>query len=427
MASLSLLLFSFFSLSFLVFVSEPKLSPLKPTRFVLPVRKDGATGLHVANIQKRTPPVPVPVVVDLNGRFLWVNCESQYLSSTYHAPACHSTQCARANAHYCHTCSAQQTRPGCHNNTCGVTARNPVTRQAAVGELAQDALWVLSTAQGSSPGPLMEIPQFLFACAPSVLLQRGFPKKAQGVVGLGGHSSVALPIQLASQFGYQPMFATCLSRGKGVVFFGEGPYFLHPGIDVSRELTFTPLTISRGGEYFITVSEVRVNNKLVPLNSTLLSPPIRGLITGSAMISTTNPYTILEHSLFSVFVNFFANELSGVPRVQAVAPFGTCFDSKRITRTRAGPTVPPIDLVLGNQNVKWRIFGANSMVEARPGVMCLAFVDGGVSQARAPVVIGSYQLEENLVQFDLAKSRLGFSSSLLFRRTSCAHFNFTSM
>ncbi|PON56548.1 LOW QUALITY PROTEIN: Aspartic peptidase [Trema orientale] len=257
---------------------------------------------------------------------------------------------------------------------------------------------------------------------------RGFPRIAQGVAGLG-HTSVALPSQLASHFGFQPRFATCLSRGGagkgGVVFFGGGPYILLPGIDVSRQLTYTPLTVTPGGgEYLINLRGVRVNNKLVPLNTTLFSPSKRGLI--GAVISTTSPYTALEHSIYSVFANFFTKELSGVPQVKAVAPFGTCFDSKRITNTRVGPAVPPVDLVLVNESAKWRIFGANSMVEARPGVTCLAFVDGGV-RARAPVVIGSYQLEENLVQFDLAKSRLGFTSSLLFKRTSCANFNFSSI
>jgi hypothetical protein len=52
-------------------------------------------------------------------------------------------------------------------------------------------------------------------------------------------------------------------------------------------------------------------------------------------------------------------------------------------------------------------------------------VDGGVNP-RTSIVIGGHQLEDNLLQFDLAASRLGFSSSLLFRQTTCANFNFTS-
>ncbi|GAY44670.1 hypothetical protein WN943_007332 [Citrus x changshan-huyou] len=65
------------------------------------------------------------------------------------------------------------------------------------------------------------------------------------------------------------------------------------------------------------------------------------------------------------------------------------------------------------------------MVQARSGVTCSAFVDGGV-RPKASIIIGSHQLQDNLVQFDLAGSRLGFSSTLLFRRTSCSNFNFTA-
>lgn len=144
------------------------------------------------------------------------------------------------------------------------------------------------------------------------------------------------------------------------------------------------------------------------------------------MISTTTPYTILEHSIFTTVTQFFSKELSGVPQTKPVAPFGVCYESNKITSSRLGPGVPNIDLVLHTQNVIWRIFGANLMVQAHLGVTCLGFVDGGSHPKASLIVIGAYQLEDNLLQFDLAKSRLGLSSSLKSRRTNCANFNFTS-
>ncbi|KAK0576273.1 hypothetical protein LWI29_014779 [Acer saccharum] len=66
------------------------------------------------------------------------------------------------------------------------------------------------------------------------------------------------------------------------------------------------------------------------------------------------------------------------------------------------------------------------MVQAGPGVTCLAFVDGGINKHRASMIIGAHQLQDNLLQFDLARSMLGFSSSLLLRGTSCSNFNFTA-
>lgn len=291
-------------------------------------------------------------------------------------------------------------------------------------ELAQDELFIQST-QGSNPGPIARVPQFLFTCAPSFLLQKGLPKNVRGVIGLG-HAPISVPTQLASHFGFQPKFALCLTsstRSNVVIFFGDGPYYMHPGIDISRPLSYTPLTVSQKGEYYIQVSSIKVNNKLVPLDTSLLSSKQHGL--GGAMISTTTPYTILEHSIFTTVTQFFSKELSGVPQTKPVAPFGVCYESKKITSSRLGPGVPNIDLVLHTQNVIWRIFGANLMVQAHPGVTCLGFVDGG-SHPKASIVIGAYQLEDNLLQFDLAKSRLGLSSSLKSRRINCANFNFTS-
>ncbi|KAE9453187.1 hypothetical protein C3L33_14944, partial [Rhododendron williamsianum] len=103
---------------------------------------------------------------------------------------------------------------------------------------------------------------------------------------------------------------------------------------------------------------------------------------------------ILSSSTSSNGVIFL--ELSNVPRVAAIVPFGLCFNSTNMGSMWVGPAVPAIDLVLYRETVLWRIFRANSMVQ--------------VSE-----------------EFDLGASRLGFSSSLLFRQTTCANFNFHSM
>ena len=107
-------------------------------------------------------------------------------------------------------------------------------------------------------------------------------------------------------------------------------------------------------------------------------------------------------------------------------PFEACYAAGSLGSTRVGPAVPQIDLVLDNKGAVWSIFGSNSMVVVRDGVYCLGFVDGGEIPMTS-IVIGGHQIEDNLLQFDLASLRLGFSSSLLFRQTTCANFNFTSV
>ncbi|GJT67213.1 aspartic peptidase A1 family protein, partial [Tanacetum coccineum] len=60
------------------------------------------------------------------------------------------------------------------------------------------------------------------------------------------------------------------------------------------------------------------------------------------------------------------------------------------------------------------------------GVSCLAFIDGG-SGVKNGIVIMTYQMENNFLYFDLVNQKLGFSSSLLARGTSCGSFNFTEL
>ncbi|PQQ06365.1 basic 7S globulin [Prunus yedoensis var. nudiflora] len=117
-----------------------------------------------------------------------------------------------------------------------------------------------------------------------------------------------------------------------------------------------------------------------------------------------------------------------VPRVAAVEPFGACFNSTHIRKTRVGPVVPNVDFVLQSESVYWRVLATNSMVQVSKDVLCLGFVDAGLrpSNPRTAIVIGGHQLEENFLQFDLAASRLGFSSLLSSGQTTCANFNFTS-
>lgn len=66
------------------------------------------------------------------------------------------------------------------------------------------------------------------------------------------------------------------------------------------------------------------------------------------------------------------------------------------------------------------------MVEVSDEVMCLGFLDGG-SSPRASIVIGGYQLEDNLLEFNLATSMFGFSSSLLMRDTTCSDLKLYSI
>ncbi|KAL6208572.1 hypothetical protein ACLB2K_019521 [Fragaria x ananassa] len=411
----------------------------RPKALIIPVTKDASTLQYTTRISQRTPLVPISLVLDLGGQYLWVDCEQNYVSSTYRPARCRSAQCSLAGADGCGDCFSSP-KPGCNNNTCGVSPDNTVTRTATGGEIAQDVVSVQSTT-GSNPGQNVTVSNFIFACAPTFLLS-GLASGVSGMAGLG-RTKIALSLQFASAFSFKRKFAVCLSSStsaNGVAFFGDGPYSFLPGVELdSDSLTYTPLfinpvstasTFSQGdasSEYFIGVKSIKVNDKAVTINTTLLSINTTSGV-GGTKISTVNPYTVLEASIFKAVTEAFITESAArnISRVTAVAPFEVCFSTENVLSTRLGPSVPEIDLVLQNESTYWRIFGANSMVYVSDNVVCLGFVNGG-EDARTSIVIGGHQLEDNLVQFDLAASRVGFSSTLLGRQTTCSNFNFTSV
>ncbi|PWA61737.1 kinesin-4 [Artemisia annua] len=342
---------------------------------------------------ERTPLVHVKLTLDLGGQLMWVNCERGLTSSSISYPMCGSPQCQLLNAPSCIDLCYHIPSPLCTNNSCASMAINTIGPAATTpAPINGDVLKIQST-----DGKGVTVPRFYFACGSDMTTDNSLASGVTGMAGLG-RTVMSLPAQLSSYFKFNRKFTLCLSSSttsSGVVFFGD-------------------------------VKSIKINNKHVSFDESLLSINAQGY--GGTAISTTDPYTVLETSIYLALVEAFVKAMpKNVERVPFVPPFGACFSSKNIASTRRGPDVPIIDLVLQSNNI-WRIFGANSMVRVNNDVLCLGFVERS-SLTLLPIVsvkIGGHQIEDNLLKFDLKKSKLGFSSSLLGRSTSCANFNFTS-
>ncbi|CAN1309593.1 Probable aspartic proteinase GIP2 [Linum perenne] len=210
------------------------------------------------------------------------------------------------------------------------------------------------------------------------------------------------------------------SNGCGDCFSPPSPGCNNNTCGVSPENPITRTSTSAAtaagesaGEYYIGVNGINVDGKA-----------------GGTRLSTVDPYTVMEASIYSAVTAAFVEAAAArniTRRARAVAPFEICYETKGITPTRLGYAVPTVDLVMLNRgsSISLSLFGANTMVQVSDDVACLGFVNGG-SGARSAIVVGGYQMENNLVEFDLAGSRIGFSGSLLGRRTTCGNFNFTS-
>lgn len=403
------------------------LNPPKPNTFTLPIEKDPSTLQYSTSIKMGTPPVTLSLVIDIRERFLWFECDDSYNSSTYNPVRCGTTRkCKLAKGTDCINCTNHPLKTGCTNNTCGVEPFNPFAGFFVSGDVGEDILSLRN----------VHVPRFISSCVyPNKFGVQGFlqglAKGKKGVLGLA-RTAISLPTQIAAKFNLNRKFALCLPSQKkelGNLFVGGAPR----NASSSKLLAFTPLVINRHStgpifddgpstEYFIRVKSIKIDGKVVNFNTSLLSIDKQG--NGGTKLSTVIPHTKLHTSIYRPVLSDFVKKAAvrKMKRVTAVAPFEACYDSRTVRKTVAGPDVPTIDLVLKG-GVQWRIHGSNSMVKVGKNVLCLGFVDAGSEEGplETSIVIGGHQLEDNLLEFDLVSSRLGFSSSLLLHNASCSH------
>ncbi|KAL8473456.1 hypothetical protein ACS0TY_029643 [Phlomoides rotata] len=443
MAPSTLLIF-LFSLFFLSSFSNATI-PLKPKpqTFIFPIKKDNTTNQYYTSVQFGLNRTTFNVVIDLGGKFLWFNSPDYFDPSDYdpfqhHYPTtswrpieCGSLNCRIANGAGCVYCYELRRPVAVCPNTCADYAFNPFVGTWEFTGLGQDALRVYSTS-----GNQYRVTAFSFLFSES-FLREGLASPTVGLIGLG-RTRISLQAQLASTFKIPQKFTLCIpsSGSNGNLIIGSGVY-KRPFKEISESLFTSALVrnpVSTFGneqignlsvEYFINVKSVRVGGKALTFDKTLLSID-KKTGGGGTSIRTVRAYTSLHRSIYTALINEFvkAAVAKNIKRVASVAPFGACFDSKTITNSKTGPRVPSVDLVLQSKDVYWRFYGSNSMVRVRNNVMCLAFVEEklNLTGPTTSIVVGGYQMENHLLEFDEASSRLGFSSSLLLHGTSCSQF-----
>lgn len=397
----------------------PPTASAQPFRaLVAPISKDSPTSLYSITLNTNE-----KYVIDLGSPFPWRHCRKGDPHAACTAPLCTSARRYIVSGCTNNSSSGKQTPDRC--SRCLVTTVNPISKSCAWSVLSHHDV-ILPWTDGHSPTVRININRVGFACAPRPFFL-SLPKGSSGVASLS-RAPLSLPMQFRSVVKTQ--FAICLPgySAPGVIFFGSGPYYLlpPPGRNITQFLSFTPLLknpiIPTNGDYYVQVKGITINGRSVEFLGRMLE--FDSLGHGGVKLSMTVPYTTLRSNIYRPFLKLFSWSTRGIPRAPKVKPFGLCLNTTHLGSTRVGLPVPQIDLVLGNGR-NWTIFGANSMKQVSDGVACLAFVDGG-EKAEQAALIGSHQIDDNFLLFDLIGNRLGFSSSLLFFQTTCSNFNFTS-
>ncbi|KAL3626104.1 hypothetical protein CASFOL_029653 [Castilleja foliolosa] len=407
------------------------------------IKKDETTNMYSMLIYLKTPLQPSQLHLDLGSYLPYYDCARHYKSSSYQPLIYNTSLCIDLKTGAYGNCF-EKPGPGCSNDTCSNFPENPVTWKGGMGSILTDK-FTLPIAK--NPIQLGPVSQIVLSCTLPNKYSKIYKDLAKGSTGLAslGRFNYSLSAQISKGSGSPWIFALCLpgsSNSTGIALFNSaGPYGFNPGVDISKSLIYTPLILGPRGadtkiyywlnspDYYVGLTSFRVGGKVVPLNRTLLEIDDNGR--GGTKLSTSKPYTVLQSSVYKALIGAFvegSKSYDGLNYTLAkpVEPFGVCYAADKVQVTRVGPAVPAVDLVLGEDEVIWRIYGSNSMVRIKSNgvdAWCLGFVDGGI-KPRTSIVIGGHQIEDNLLQFVLEKERLGFSSSLLVKNTKCADFQF---
>ncbi|KAM0017657.1 putative aspartic peptidase A1 family, aspartic peptidase domain superfamily, xylanase inhibitor [Helianthus debilis subsp. tardiflorus] len=397
------------------------------TSIVVPVNKHTDAAKPLYGVQIMTAYVNMQYLhanflIDIDAPFIWHDCIVQWNIYPGSCPSntlctgpvsCEEYQCTDVRASYgdknpsCAPETNSSTLPGWGFCTCPVNVVNPVTGSCSQALLNYDGFTV-NTSDGRNVfnGLYGAYPNA--ACAPSSTFA-SFPANVSGVMAFST-SPYAFPAYL-----YQPLkksFALCLPSkpAPGVLFYGTGPYYLFPqsNVDVRSYLSYTPLLKHQDSfGYFIRVNSIVIKKRSINVPTD-----------ASTRLSTIDPYTTLRTDIYNGVVRRFSMVTKRLRPAKPVAPFSLCYST-----STTGLKVPDIDFSLPDGK-KWTVSTANSIKQVTSEVACLAFVDGGAT-SEPSILIGTFQFEDNFLEFDLENSTLGFSSSLLRKQTSCANFNFT--
>lgn len=372
-------------------------------------------GYFYSSLYLGTPPKKFSVIVDTGSTMTYVPCSTcgkrcgpNHQDSSFDPGA-----------------SSTAVRISCHSDDC--KCGSPICACSK----DEECMYSRSYAeQSSSTGVLLEDVLALHDGGPGVRVAFGcetretgeiYNQRADGLFGLG-RSDDSLIQQLVKSGSIDNQFSLCfgLVEGDGVLLLGESPALK----DVS--LTYTPLVESptNGNYYTVNMGSIRVAGK------TLDILPSTFHVGYSTVLDSGTTFTYIPSEAFSRFSEAvssyaIARGLFSVPgpdpQYEDIC-FGGAPEHSDITGLRK--VFPPVQFVF-KDGVVLDLSPLNYLFvhTFESGKYCLGVFDNG----DAGVLLGGITFRNVLVQYDLAKKRVGFGEASckelgLRYRPSCSMF-----
>lgn len=346
------------------------------------------SGEYFSRISIGQPAKSMYMVLDTGSDVTWIQCQPCYdcyqqadpiydptFSSTFSPIPCNSTQCMALR------------HPGCLNSGC-LYQVSYGDGSYTVGELGTETVRF---------GDGRSVSNVAFGCGHD---NEGLFVGAAGILGLGG-GHLSFPSQIsATDFSY------CLvdrdSTATSTLEFASKT--TTDLISSSTDSITAPLLRSKKSDtfYYVNVVGMSVGGHILSIPSSTFAIDEDG--NGGVIIDSGTAVTRLHPDAYSQLRQAFSEGTTALPSTVGVALFDTCYDLS----SRTSVDVPTIGFVFPEGKVL-NLPAKNYIVPVDSlGTFCLAFAP--TDQESGLSIIGNVQQQGTRVSFDLAKSRIEFTS-----------------
>nr|XP_043610715.1 aspartic proteinase nepenthesin-1 [Erigeron canadensis] len=366
-------------------------------------------GQYFVTLHLGTPPQPLLLIADTGSDLIWVACSACRNDCNATRPP-HSAFLARHSGSFClHHCYD----PACRLvpkprpvGACNITRLHSPCRYEysyADGSITNGFFAKETTSFNSTTGKLLQHDSLAFGCGfkisgPSV--SGPSFNGAQGVMGLG-RGPISFVTQLGRRFGDK--FSYCLK--DYTVAPPPTSYLMIGTNDRNPKMRYTPLTTNPLSStfYYIGVQNVYVDNVKVRISPSVWDLDKMG--NGGTIVDSGTTLTFLPDIAYRRILTAFRRRVN-LPIPEGSPPnFDLCYNVSGINQRLS---LPKLSFKLVGNSVFSPPFG-NYFIDTAEDVKCLALQPvtspGGFS------VIGNLMQQGFLFEFDIGRSRLGFSRS----------------
>ncbi|CAN6824139.1 unnamed protein product [Brassica oleracea] len=357
-----------------------------------------------------SPPQNISMVLDTGSELSWLHCKkAPNLGSVFNPVSSSSYSPIPCSSPICRTRTRDMPIPAsCDSKThlCHV-AVSYADGTSLEGKLAHETFVIGSSAR----------PGTIFGCMDSGLSSDSEEDaKTTGLMGMNRGS-----LSFVNQLGFSK-FSYCISGSdsSGILLLGDassswpGPIQYTPLVSET-----TPLPYFDRVAYTVQLEGIRVGSKLLSLPKSMFVPDHTGA--GQTMVDSGTQFTFLMGPVYSALKTEFMAQTKAVFKVVEDPNFvfqGTmdlCYRVGTLTRPNFS-RLPVVSLMfrgaemsVSGQKLLYRVNGAG--LKGKDQVYCFTFGNSDLLGIEA-FVIGHHHQQNVWMEFDLAKSRVGFGADV---------------